>query len=81
MRQFPSFAEIKALSFDEQREQLLSPDFRASILADEPKVSRYADTNKMISSWDKMFVLPHDLSYEPGHGDSLAGLPKPRAAT
>ena len=74
MRQFPSFAEIKALPFDEQRAKLLSPEFRASILADEPKVSRYADTNKMISSWDKMFVLPHDLSYEPGYSDSIAGI-------
>ncbi len=74
MRQFPSFDTIKELSFDEQRERLLEPDFRASILADQPKVSRYADTNKMISSWDKMFVLPQDLSYEPGHGDSLAGI-------
>ncbi|MGY9075618.1 MAG: N-acyl-D-amino-acid deacylase family protein [Acidimicrobiales bacterium] len=74
MRQFPSFADIKELPFDEQREQLLSPEFRARILADEPKVSRYADTNKMISSWDKIYVLPADLSYEPGHADSLAGI-------
>jgi N-acyl-D-amino-acid deacylase len=74
MRQFRSFADIKALPFDEQREQLLSPEFRARILADEPKVSRYADTNKMISSWDKIYVLPADLSYEPGHADSLAGI-------
>ena len=74
MRQFPSFGEIKELSFDEQRKKLLSPEFRARILADEPKVSRYTDTNKMISSWDKMFVLPHDLSYEPGYVDSLAGI-------
>jgi N-acyl-D-amino-acid deacylase len=73
MRQFPSYDEIKDLPFDEQRTMLRDPDFRAKIIADEAKVSRYADTNKMISTWDKMFVLPKDLSYEPDYSDSIAG--------
>ncbi len=73
MRQFPSYDAIKDLPFDEQRAQLRDPEFRAKVLADEPKVSRYRDTNRMISTWDKMFVLPKDLSYEPGYEDSLAG--------
>ena len=74
MRQFPSYKTIKDLPYDEQRSMLRDPEFRAKVLADEPKVSRFADTNKMISRWHKMYVLPTDLSYEPGHEDSLAGI-------
>ncbi|MPY91687.1 MAG: amidohydrolase family protein [Acidimicrobiia bacterium] len=74
MRQFPSYAEIKDLPFDEQRRMLLDPEFRAKVLADEAKTSRFADTNKMISTWHKMYVLPTDLSYEPDHPDSIAGI-------
>lgn len=81
MRQFPAYDELKALAFDEQRARLLDPAFRAKVLADEPKVSRYADTNKMISTWDKMFVLPKSLSYEPEYSDSLAGIAEAQGIT
>ena len=74
MRQFPSYDEIKNLPFEEQRARLLDPGFRAKVLADEPKVSRYADTNRMISTWDRMYVLPEDLSYEPDYPDSVGGI-------
>jgi N-acyl-D-amino-acid deacylase len=78
MRQFPAYDEIKHLPFDEQRKALLDPAFRAKVLADEAKTSRYADTNKMISTWDRMYVLPEDLSYEPGYPDSIAGIAEAR---
>jgi N-acyl-D-amino-acid deacylase len=78
MRQFPSFKAIKDLPFDEQRRTLRDPEFRARILADETTTSRDADTNKMISTWDKMYVLPTDLSYEPSYEDSIAGLAEAR---
>ena len=74
MRQFPSYDEIKSLPFVEQRKMLLDPAFRAKVLGDEPKVSRFADTNKMISTWARMYVLPENLSYEPDYADSLAGI-------
>jgi N-acyl-D-aspartate/D-glutamate deacylase len=74
MRQFPSYNEIKHLPFDEQRKMLLDTKFREKILADSPKISRDVDTNRMISTWDKMYALPSDLSYEPGHDESLAGI-------
>lgn len=74
MRQFPSYKDIRDLPFDEQRRRLLDPDFRAKILADEAKSSRDRDTNTMISSWDRMYVLPEDLSYEPGYEDSIGGI-------
>lgn len=74
MRQFPAYAEIKDLPFDEQQQRLLDPEFRAKVMADEAKVSRYRDTNRMISSWDEMYVLPRDLSYEPSHEDSIGGM-------
>ncbi|MDH3680858.1 MAG: amidohydrolase family protein [Acidimicrobiia bacterium] len=74
MRQFPSYSEIRQLPVEEQRDRLLDPELRAKVLADEPKRSRYRDTNRMISTWDKMYVLPEDLSYEPGYPDSLAGI-------
>jgi len=73
MRQFPSYSAIRDLSIEEQKEALRSEDFRSRVMADEPKLARDRDTNKMISSWDRMFVLPEDLSYEPGYEDSLEG--------
>ena len=81
MRQFPAYAEIKDLPVVEQRARLRDPEFRARVVADEAKVSRYRDTNRMISTWDQMFVLPEDLSYEPGHEDSLAGIAEARGYT
>ncbi len=44
-------------------------------------MSRYADTNKMISTWDKMYVLPADLSYEPDYTDSIAGVAEAKGLT
>jgi N-acyl-D-aspartate/D-glutamate deacylase len=74
LRQFPSFRAIKDLPVDEQRRHLRDPEFRAKILADEAKVHRFADTNKIISTWHKMYVLPTDLSYEPSYEDSIQGM-------
>ncbi len=73
MRQYRSFDEIRGLPFDAQRAALRDPAFRAKVLADEQKQARFADTSRMISTWDKMFVLPEDLSYEPSYPDSIAG--------
>jgi N-acyl-D-aspartate/D-glutamate deacylase len=78
LRQFHSFAEIKDRSFDEQRTALRDPGFRARLLADERKVHRFADTNRILSTWDRMYVLPMDLSYEPSYADSLAGIAEAR---
>ena len=74
MRQFPAYREIQGLAYEEQRRLLLDPEFRAKVLADEPTTSRFADANTMISTWHKMYVLPQDLSYEPGYSDSIAGV-------
>ena len=74
MRQFPSYQTIRALPVAEQQQCLRDPAFRARILADTAKVARDATTATMISTWDKMFVLPTDLSYEPSHADSVAGI-------
>jgi len=74
MRQFPSFSEIKSLPLAERREKLRDPEFRARIMGDTAKVARFADTQKMITAWDRMYVLPTDLSYEPGYEDSIAGV-------
>jgi N-acyl-D-aspartate/D-glutamate deacylase len=74
MRQFPSYDSIKNLPVDEQRRILRTDEFRTRVINDEPKVARDKDTNKMISSWARMFVLPEDLSYEPGYEESLEGV-------
>ena len=74
MRQFPSYQTIRALPLAQQRQCLRDPAFRARILADTAKVARDATTANMISTWDKMFVLPSDLSYEPSHAESVAGI-------
>lgn len=81
MRQFPSYRLIQGLPFDEQRRLLRDPEFRAKVLADAPTTSRFADTNKMISTWNKMYVLPADLSYEPGYADSIAGIAEAAGVT
>jgi N-acyl-D-aspartate/D-glutamate deacylase len=78
MRQFPAYGEMKDLPFAEQRRMLLDPVFRQKILDGDAKQSRYHDTNRMISTWDEMFVFPTDLSYEPTHADSIAGMAEAR---
>jgi N-acyl-D-amino-acid deacylase len=78
MRQFPAYGEIKDLPLAEQRRMLLDPVFRQKIIAGDAKQSRYHDTNRMISTWDQMFVFPNDLSYEPTHADSIAGIAEGR---
>jgi N-acyl-D-aspartate/D-glutamate deacylase len=74
LRQFPSYGAIKDLPIAEQKVALRDPAFRAKLLAEDRKVHRYADTNAILSTWPRMYVLPADLSYEPTYADSLAGL-------
>ncbi len=81
MRQFPAYRDIQHLPLDEQQRRLLDPEFRARVLADETTSSRSADANKMVSTWNKMYVLPADLSYEPGYSDSIAGVAEATGVT
>ncbi|MDA0822813.1 MAG: amidohydrolase family protein [Proteobacteria bacterium] len=74
MRQFPAYSEIKGLPLAERRQRLLDPEFRAKVMRDIPKVARFGDTQKMITSWDAMYVLPRSLSYEPDYEESIAGI-------
>ena len=74
MRQFGSYKDIAKLPLDEQRLHLRDPAFRARVLADTPKVPRDTTTANMISTWDRMFILPADLSYEPSLAESVAGI-------
>jgi N-acyl-D-amino-acid deacylase len=74
MRQFPAYREIAHLPLGEQQARLLDPEFRARVLADTTTSSRSADANAMVSTWHRMYVLPADLSYEPGYSDSIAGV-------
>jgi N-acyl-D-aspartate/D-glutamate deacylase len=74
LRQFATFSTIKDRPLAEQRAALRDPSFRARLLADERKAHRFADTNRILSTWDRMYVLPADLSYEPSYPDSLAGI-------
>ena len=78
LRQFHTYSEIKDLPIAEQKVALRDPAFRARVLEDERKVHRYADTNVILSTWHRMYVLPADLSYEPTYDDSLAGLAEAR---
>jgi N-acyl-D-aspartate/D-glutamate deacylase len=78
LRQFQSFTAIKDLPIAEQRAALRDPAFRARLLEDDRKVHRFPDTNRILSTWDRMYVLPADLSYEPSHPDSLAGIAEAR---
>lgn len=74
MRRFPAYAQIRHLPFEQQRERMRDPGFRAQVLADTPKVARFEDTERMISTYEEMFVLPTALSYEPGPADSVAAI-------
>ena len=80
LRQFQTFSTIKDLPIAEQRVALRDPEFRTRLLADERKVHRFPDTNRILSTWDRMYVLPTDLSYEPTYADSLAGIADARGA-
>ena len=81
MRQFPAYRDIQHLPIDEQQRRLLDPEFRARVLADQTTSSRSADANKMVSTWHRMYVLPDDLSYEPGYSDSIAGVAEAAGVT
>ncbi len=81
MRQFPAYRDIQHLPVAQQRRQLLDPAFRARVLRDAPTKSRFADANTMISTWHRMYVLPADLSYEPGYADSIAGVAEAQGIT
>jgi N-acyl-D-amino-acid deacylase len=78
LRQFHTFSEIKDRPIAEQRAALRDPGFRARLMADDRKVHRFPDTNRILSTWDHMYVLPTDLSYEPSYPDSLAGIAEAR---
>jgi len=78
LRLFPTYTDIKDRPIPEQQAALRDPAFRARLLADERKVHRYADTNAILSTWHRMYVLPEDLSYEPTYADSLAGIAEAR---
>ena len=58
LRQFATFSTIKDRPLAEQRAALRDPSFRARLLADERKVHRFPDTNRILSTWDRMYVLP-----------------------
>jgi len=74
MLQFATYKEIRDLPIDEQRLHLRDPEFRARIMADEPRKARFAEATKFTSTWHRMYVLPTDMSYEPNHDDSLQGI-------
>src|SRR6476659_1321852 len=57
LRQFGTYTAIKDLPIAEQKAALRDPAFRARVLADDRKVHRYADTNVILSTWHRMYVL------------------------
>ena len=79
LRQFPTYSEIKDLPIPTSSvPRCATRRSGPGSLADERKVHRYADTNAILSTWHRMYVLPADLSYEPTYADSLAGIAEAR---
>ncbi|MCU1502447.1 MAG: Amidohydrolase [Ilumatobacteraceae bacterium] len=74
LRQFRVYSEIKDLPLADQRAALRDSSFRARLVADDQRVHRFSDTNTILSTWHRMYVLPADLGYEPTYHDSLAGI-------
>ena len=74
MRQFPAYRRHPAPAARRAAPRAARSRVPSPVLEDSPTSSRFADANTMVSTWHKMYVLPADLSYEPGYEDSIAGV-------
>ncbi len=76
----PSYAPLKALSRAEQLAKLRTPEWRRTILADQPSpeiLGRLAQFRQAIATrWDGIYVMGNPPDYEPPPEASIAAIAK-----
>jgi N-acyl-D-amino-acid deacylase len=81
MRQYPSYREIHDQPLAARQAALRDPAFRARILSEPPIHPRNRDAVRIMNDFDAIYVMDEQLSYEPGHEDSVAALAEARGVT
>lgn len=66
----PSYRPLWSLPLDERVARLRDPEFRATLLAEEPQTRAVAATY-LATNWKGMFRLGHDCDYEPAPETSV----------
>jgi N-acyl-D-amino-acid deacylase len=74
MRMFPSYREIHHRPLAERQLLLRDSAFRQRILDDTPILPRNADAVRMMTDYERIYVMDSELSYEPSPADSIAAL-------
>jgi len=74
MRQHPAYREIQNESLASRKAALRDPSFRSRVLSEEKIQPRNKDAVRFMNDYDRIYVMDDQLSYEPDHGDSIAGL-------
>lgn len=74
MRQHMAYREIQQLPLEQRQAALRDPAFRQRVLSEEPMLPRNKDAVRFMNDYDHIYVLDDELSYEPGHQDSIAGI-------
>jgi N-acyl-D-aspartate/D-glutamate deacylase len=68
----PSFGPISGLPLEQQLSALRDPEFRATLLAEEPQDIGVPLLSEIITGFHKMFRLGEPANYEPDPADSIA---------
>ncbi|MDE0801795.1 MAG: amidohydrolase family protein [Acidimicrobiales bacterium] len=69
----PSYRPLWPLSLEERVATLRDPEFRATLLAEEPR-TRAVAASHLATNWEGMFRLGHDCDYEPAPETSVAAV-------
>ncbi|HEY2178258.1 MAG TPA: amidohydrolase family protein [Caulobacteraceae bacterium] len=72
--QVPTYREISALSLDERVARLKDPDFRARLIADEPREG----ARRMPTNWGRMHLMEERPDYEPGPETTVEAVARAR---
>lgn len=69
----PSYRPLWNLSLEERVAKLRDPEFRAALVAEEPR-TRAVAASYLATNWEGMFRLGHDCDYEPAPETSVAAV-------
>ncbi len=72
MRQYPSYQEIHDLPLADRQKALRDPTFRQKILSEEPVLPKSKDGVRLMNTYEEIYVMDEDLTYEPSEADTIA---------
>jgi N-acyl-D-aspartate/D-glutamate deacylase len=78
MRQHTAYREIQHLPLQERQRALRDPAFRQRVLTEPLIQPRNKDAVRFMNDYDHIYVMDEQLSYEPSHADSIAGIAQTR---